>query len=139
MAITCHPANKEAWLAVANERATDAKRLQEKAREVAAVYMAGYAVESALKAYCSHCGISYKGSGRAGHNLNALWKLAGFQLRDVADPNGTHTFFIREWSTDLRYHDQYDFPISTDQLVKGAVTLMQLIQSRIKRPYRRSR
>jgi hypothetical protein len=45
------PTTAEAWLLAVQKRAVDARILADQGRSVAAVYLAGYAVERALKAY----------------------------------------------------------------------------------------
>jgi len=101
------PSTCEAWLGVARERGLDAKSmLPSRAMSVGPVYMAGYAVESALKAYLQAKGIPRPTSGSAGHDLRALWKASGLQLRDLRDSDGGACFFIDEWTTALRYEAQ---------------------------------
>lgn len=140
MPISCNPANKEAWLDVAKARASDAKTLVESdSCTIAATYMAGYVVESTLKAYCSHLGKSSKGWGRAGHNLKLIWKKSGLRLSDLQDKDGTCAFFVQEWSTDLRYCSEDDFSHDAKQLVNGALKLAKSINRHIKRSTRRNR
>ena len=67
-------------------------------RKVGAVYMAGYAVECALKAYLQYKGIA-RPSGLQGHNLSGLLKAAQLSFGDV--PQGS--FFFQYWTVDLRY------------------------------------
>ncbi|HIJ85697.1 MAG: hypothetical protein HW380_3077 [Magnetococcales bacterium] len=138
MPIICRPANKEAWLEVAMARSRDANTLKDSPScTTAAVYMAGYSVEASLKAYCVHQDIRKTWSGASGHDLKSIWKESKLKLSDVSDTGGTSTFYLQEWSTDLRYCSKYNFPNSTADLIKGSNRLISFINQCIKRTRRR--
>ncbi len=139
MPIKCGPANKEEWLEVAEARSRDAKTLKDSPLcAIAAVYMAGYAVESSLKAYCVQQNKSNTWRGASGHNLKSIWKESGLRLSDMNDHDGTRTFFLEEWSTDLRYCSKFDFIHSTGDLIEASNKLKGFINQRIKRNPRRN-
>ena len=99
-----NPNTVEEWIEIANERSSDAMALIEKRPDsVGSVYMAGYAIECCLKAYLKNKKKPIPGKGKEGHNLSGLWKSAGFCFRDLKDNSGEKTYFIKSWSTDLRY------------------------------------
>lgn len=133
------PATPDQWIAVANERGADAQAMLPQRQDSAGpVYMAGYAVECALKAYLSDQGIA-RPAGRPGHDLRGLWKSSGFRLADLTDSQGTKSFYVEDWSTDLRYRIRMDSRRSTPELVAGARVLSGWIQMRLKRHRRRRR
>lgn len=102
------PLTPEEWLAVAHERGGDATAmLPARAMSIGPLYMAGYAVVSALKAYLKAKKIPRPERGSGGHNLRALWKSSGLQLRDLNDTDGSAAFFIEEWTTALRYQTKH--------------------------------
>lgn len=125
-------------MAVARERGADADAmLSSRASSIGPFYMAGYAVECAIKGCLQHKGVRRPASGQEGHNLKGLWKKAGFRLADLKDPDGRKSFFIQQWSTDLRYQANYspNAPNSED-LVKAVRGLVGWIQAQIKRQRR---
>jgi hypothetical protein len=63
------------WIAVANQRASDAKTIFEgrPTSPVGAVYMAGYAIECSLKALLRASNQRFATSGSAGHDLRAYF------------------------------------------------------------------
>ncbi|MBK1699959.1 HEPN domain-containing protein [Thiococcus pfennigii] len=129
------PSTCEAWLDVARERGADARAmLPARAASIGPVYMAGYAVESALKAYLQAQGLPRPAAGPAGHDLRALWKASGLQLRDLKDPDGTAAFFVQDWTTALRYQAQ-TAPGQADAqtLVDAAGRLLGYLSTQIKR------
>lgn len=98
------PSTAQEWLEVARERVGDANSmLPGRANSVGPSYVAGYAVEAALKAYLQARGIPRPAGGRPGHDLRALWKATGLKLRDLKDTDGCAAFFVNEWTTALRY------------------------------------
>lgn len=129
------PSTVEQWLAVARERGLDASAmLPARETSIGPAYMAGYAVESAIKALLQARGTPRPTSGRAGHNLRALWRAADFRLSDLNDPDGHRSFFLQDWTTDLRY--QSEPPDGADDqaaLVKAAQGLVGWLHARIKR------
>ncbi len=84
------------WEQVAKDRYQDAQSLDTQGRHVAAVYMAGYAIECYLKAYIRHRGGKVPTSGREGHNLGGLWQASGFRLTDLQDTQGNRNYFITQ-------------------------------------------
>ncbi len=133
------PTTVEDWIAVANERAADVwAMLAERDRSTRPVYVAGYVIECSLKAYLQRLGIGFPKRGREGHDVSALWSTAGFRITDLHDADGSKTFYIESWSTDLRYEVVVDSTASVEDLVTGAGQLTGWIQSQIRRA-RRSR
>jgi len=133
-----NPTTAQGWAAVATERQSDARALSEqRAESVGAAYLAGYAIECALKAYLQRAGIPFPKAGREGHNLRGLWHASDFQLRDLADHAGTKGYFINCWSTDLRYETSIPSIAAAEHLVAGAGRLTGWILSQAKRQRRR--
>ncbi|RMD96669.1 MAG: HEPN domain-containing protein [Bacteroidetes bacterium] len=95
------PKTPQAWLNVAASRGADADTLSKGKRWVGAIYMAGYAIECALKAYLHHRGIN-RPSGAEGHNLKALTKRTRLKYHNVIKEDA---FFFDNWSVDLRYEE----------------------------------
>jgi len=133
------PTTAEAWLRVAQERAVDARTLYNQGRGVAAVYLAGYVVECALKAYLQRVGRGFPRSGPAGHDLRELWQACGFRLAALGDSQGNRTYFVEQWHTGLRYNATLDTVLDAGVLVEGAVQLAGWVQSRLNRWQRRQR
>ena len=132
------PANAEEWIDVARQRAMDtAAMLPARKQSVGPVYMAGYAVECALKAFLDRKSIRRPRMGPEGHNLRGLWKASGFRLGDLNDRQGFKSFYLEFWSTDLRYDSRLDSELETADLVAGARQLTGWIQNRIRRSRRR--
>jgi len=115
----------------------DARTLYNQGRSVAAVYLAGYAVECSLKAYLQRVGRRFPTSGPAGHDLRELWKVSRFRLADLGDARGNRTFFIERWNTGLRYNDTLDTVLDAGVLVEGAVQLARWVQGQLRRFARR--
>ncbi|RLB95418.1 MAG: hypothetical protein DRH50_04245 [Deltaproteobacteria bacterium] len=133
------PSTTDEWMAVARERGADAEAvISSRAASIGSVYMAGYAIECAIKGYLQHKGIPRPTSGQDGHNLKGLWLQAGFRLADLKDPVGVKTFFIQKWSTDFRYlvSIPQDMADPAD-LVNAAKKVAGWIQAQIKRQRRR--
>lgn len=84
---------------MAQERAVDARILADQGRSVAAVYLAGYAVEYTLKAYLQRVGRGFPTSGQARHDLRELWRACGFRLAALGDSQGNRTYFVEQWHT----------------------------------------
>ncbi len=103
-------------------------------QSVGPVYMAGYAVECALKALLDRNNIRRPRMGPKGHDLLLLWKRCGFRLRDLNDSRGFRSFYLTEWSTDLRYARYSE--LDTTNLVAGARRLSGWIQKKIRRSRR---
>lgn len=128
------PANAEEWIEIANQRAADATAmLPARKLSVGPVYMAGYAIECALKAFLDRNNIRRPRRGPEGHNLRLLWKASGFRLGDLNDPQGYKSFYVELWSSDLRYTSRLDTELETDDLVDGARQLCGWIQTKIRR------
>ncbi|MBO1349465.1 MAG: HEPN domain-containing protein [Hormoscilla sp. GUM202] len=124
------------WLAVAEQRTADAEAIHaQDPNSVGAVYVIGYAIECSLKALLQKRGIPYPTSGQKGHNLKALWKESGYQFSELQDRQGTQTFFLVKWNTDLRYEtslpDRLGFTVN--ELIIGAKRLTGWIQNKLKR------
>jgi hypothetical protein len=124
---------------VAQERAVDARTLYNQGRSVAAVYLAGYAVECSLKAYLQRVGRGFPMSGSAGHDLRELWKACRFRLAYLGDSQGNRSYFIEQWDTGLRYNETLDTALDAAVLVEGAVQLAGWVQSRLRQFVRRHR
>jgi len=130
------PHTPQEWLDTAKERAADADEVCKfRPTSVGSVYLAGYAIECSLKALLQKKGIPFPSSGTQGHNLQALWKALGFQFSDIKDKEGTQTFFLTDWSTDLRYETSLttNRGFQVKQLVNGARILNSWIEDKIKR------
>jgi HEPN domain-containing protein len=128
------PDQPEAWLAVANERAADAEALLLKRKTSSGcAYMAGYAIECSLKAYLQGSGTAFPTSGGEGHNLRGLWRRSGFQISDLQDANGAKAFFLKQWSTDLRYEVALPTHLRAEELLQGAKALNGWLQTRCRR------
>ena len=117
----------------------DARILYDQGRSVAAVYLAGCAVECSLKAYLQRIGRGFPTSGPAGHDLRELWKVSRFRLTDLRDSQGNRTYFIERWNTGLRYNDTLDTALDAGVLVEGAVQLVGWVQGRLRQFARRHR
>ncbi len=135
--IKIYPDKWEDWLNIATERSKDADKLSERDNRAGSIYMAGYAIECSLKAYLKKTGKRFPAAGSAGHNLKELWRASGFRLKDLRDDKGEITFYIEEWSTDLRYAGEYSFPAQPEVLLQGAKNLVGRIQAYV-RNYRRN-
>jgi len=126
-------------MTVARERGADAEAmLPNRTASIGPVYMAGYAIECAIKGYLQYKGIPRPTSGQDGHNLKGLWKQAGFRLADLKDSNGNRAFFFQQWSTDFRYQVNIPQDISNSaDLVDAAKKLTRWIQAQTRRQRRR--
>jgi hypothetical protein len=93
-----------------------------------ALYLAGYVVECKLKILLGKLGKRYPTSGRAGHDLVALWEAAGLRYEDMG---GFRRAFIDYWSTDLRYSAHISSPHSPEDLLKGAQQLAAYVTKQI--------
>ena len=130
------PTTAADWMAIADERLADAQAiLKERTESVASVYMAGYAIECALKALLQKRGIASPSYGREGHDLRGLWSAAKLPFSASQDPQGTQTFFFEEWNTTLRYEKFLPSKsgLKPEELLKGAKKLKRLIYSQINR------
>ena len=119
----------ESFLEVAQERGKDASILKEKGRLLAAVYMAGYAVECKLKALLQKQGKRFPIGGQEGHNLRGLWEAAGLKLHDI---QGYRRLFIEVWTTTLRYEHSLPSDADFDTLYQGSVELAGYVQKQIR-------
>jgi hypothetical protein len=135
------PQTTEDWLFTAKERGADADAVvKTRPDSVGSVYLAGYAVECSLKAYLRAAGIPFPRSGRAGHNLTALWKASGFSKRDVRDVNGSKVFYLEGWSSSLRYHTNYAHGgLNNAELLLGAKQVVGWLQMQARRTHLRRR
>ncbi len=130
------PDTAKEWLAIAQERIADAKAIyHNRPTSIGSIYMAGYAIECSLKALLQKRSIRYPRSGREGHNLRRLWDASKLRVADLQDPNGTKTFFLDQWSTDLRYESSfpYNLGLKVEDLLEGAKKLVGLIKRQIRR------
>ncbi|OLT61426.1 HEPN domain-containing protein [Moorena bouillonii] len=126
------PNNYKDWLDIANERAADAEAiLKNRSQSIGSVYMAGYAIESSLKALLRSRNKSFPKHGNQGHNLRGLWEAAGFRLSDIRDSTGAKTFFIENWDTSLRYQITCNSSLTMAELVDGAKQLTNFIKFKI--------
>lgn len=134
-----NPSTPGEWMIVARERGADAEAmLPTRSASIGPVYMAGYAIECAIKGYLQQEGISRPIRGQEGHNLKGLWIQAGFRLADLRDHEGNKSFFIQQWSTSFRY--QINLPqgkLDSAKLVEGAKKLAGWIQVQIRRQRRK--
>lgn len=131
------------WSSVALERLKDAESASKHRQEsIAAPYLAGYAIECALKGYLQRAGIRFPTSGSEGHNLKALWSSANFRLADMNDNDGSKAFYIESWDTGLRYKSslpEINTSLNTQELVVGAQSLYRWIDQQQRRIRKRSR
>jgi len=131
------PNTTEEWLFVARERAQDGSAMMvARPTSAGAVYMMGYGIECSLKGFLRSQSRPFPTSGRAGHNLRALWEVAGFRLSDLNDHNGAKTFYIECWSTDLRYEADLPSSTSPEVLLQAAGELVGWIQKMARRTRR---
>ena len=100
-----------------------------------------YAIECSLKALLQKRSIRFPKKGYEGHNLQALWKACGFQLSDIKDFQGNQTFYLKDWSTDLRYEVMLpkNLGLEVKELIEGAKQLTGWIQTQVKRSKLRRR
>ncbi len=119
-----------AWLEVSAERASDSHILMNQGRPLAAIYMAGYAVECKLKALLVSVGKVPRTNGPRGHDLRTLWEMAGFRLSDMP---GLRRLFLDTWATALRYECALPDGSDHQALFKGAQELASFIHVRIRR------
>jgi HEPN domain-containing protein len=134
------PQTSEGWIEVANERMTDAAEMfSARSLSIGPVYMAGYAVECSLKAYLQHMGIPRPPHGPGGHDLRGLWRSSGLSLSELGDRKGEKAFYLKDWSTDLRYEVRPDLSCPAEELIQGAKELTGWLQTRMRRHNRRRR
>jgi hypothetical protein len=135
------PQMTEDWLFVARERGADAQAVIDiRPDSVGSVYLMGYAVECSLKAYLKASRIPFPTSGRAGHDLSALWRASGFSKRDISDPDGSKAFYFEGWSTSLRYYSAHTFGgLRKDELLQGAKSVVGWLQMQARRTVERGR
>ena len=113
------PVNKAGWRQLADERVVDAKALLDMSRWSCAYYVAGYAVECALKScvltYVENSGIIFDDpkflAGCRTHNLGELVRLADLQaalgIAIGANPAlGLYWEIVIEWSEESRYQQK---------------------------------
>ena len=132
------PVNAEEWIWVARQRAADADAMvPARDQSVGPVYMAGYAVECSLKAFLVRNNIRWPGMGPEGHNLRRLWRTSGFRLQDLNDDQGFKSFYVTDWSTDLRYDARPSPDLETTDYLAGARLLSGWIQKQVRRSRRR--
>lgn len=133
------PNTFEDWLEVSRERQEDARALLSRKQSVGPVYMAGYAIEAALKAFLKSINKEFPKKGNEGHNLIGLWEQAGFKRRDLKDKSGEKAFFIDVWKSNIRYEislDELDI-WDSDSLVNAAGVLSGWIKTQIRRKRRK--
>ena len=117
------------FLEVAQERSIDASTLKREGRFLAAIYLAGYAVECKLKALLQSRGKRFPTSGQQGHHLRGLWEAAGLKLDDL---HGARRLFIDFWTTSLRYEQSLPDGTDFESLYQGSVELVGYLQKRIR-------
>ena len=116
------------------ERRRDAAHLRAGGRDLAAIYVLGYAVECGLKALLERENKKFRRSGREGHNLLGLWEQAGFRRRDVS---GYRRQFLDEWNTSLRYLDALPSNVDTTGLYEGGRQLAGYVEVQSRRSKRK--
>jgi hypothetical protein len=131
------PRTPEDWLWAARERMADAEAmLPTRSQSIGPVYMAGYAIECALKAYIH----KRQGAAAWGHELKSLWQQSGFHLSDLGDQHGTRTYFFQYWGPNLRYQTELNsVSLTTEELLEGARWIMQWLHRQMGRIHRRGR
>lgn len=125
----------EDWISVARERAADAEAIVlARAQSVGSVYLVGYAVECSLKAYLIASGTRFPTRGPAGHDLTALWKASGFTKRDIADLDGSKSYYFEAWTTSLRYSTTgAGSGLQNEELLNGAKRVVGWLQNQARR------
>lgn len=118
-------------------RCKDAQAIVKSGTSSGAVYMAGYILETWLKAYWVAQGWKIP-SGSQGHNLLDLWKKTELP-RTHGDAATIHDLFLHHWSPNLRYCPDYPFSVPKEEMVKVAIQIGQRIDGAIKKLDRRSR
>lgn len=128
------PDTHDEWIEVSLQRGEDADAmLPDRSHSTGPVYMAGYAVECMLKAYLQYFGIQFPTSGSEGHDLRGLWDKSDLQLSDLRDQRGHRAFFIRRWSTNMRYETEFSKSRSTEELVQAAKQIAGNLKNRMRR------
>ncbi len=129
------PQTPTQWIFVANERGADADAVNKSRPEsIGSIYLAGYAVECSLKGYLRAAGIPFPRSGRAGHDLSALWEASKFCKRDIDDSDGSKVFYFEGWSTNLRYFVAHTSGgLTREELLSGAKRLAGWLQMQTRR------
>ena len=128
------PTTFKDWMEVATERSGDAEELVNvRPNSVTAPYISGYCIECTLKAYLHKNGIPYPRAGQEGHNLQQLWRRAGFRKFDIKDSTGAKTYFIDSWNTSLRYETKINSELSATELVRGAKQLTRWLFNQLRR------
>ena len=128
------PADVHEWLRVAGLRLKAARELMAAGtKSVGSVYLAGYAVESSLKALLMNEGKPRPTHGGEGPNLRALWSSCELALRDLNDTSGSKSYFMSDWTTDLRYQMFRNTDILDSEIVEGAGRVLSRISSLVRR------
>lgn len=131
------PSHADDWILVALMGMEEARCLiRPRGGCVGSAYLAGYAVECALKAFLTKRGIPRPTSGGDGHNLRALWAVCNFALVDLNDHTGSTNYFMTHWTTDLRYQRAKNTPIADADLVAGAGRVVARITTLTRRERR---
>jgi hypothetical protein len=113
---------------VAKVRAAESSVLEQNGHMCGAVYLAGYVVECQLKTLLNKMGKPFPRSGRAGHNLLALWDAAGLRAQDQ---RGHRRAFLEVWDTSLRYEAALPkSPYAPKDLLAGARELAGIVARR---------
>jgi len=128
------PDSYKEWIRVAEHRGKDAvSMLPDRSSSSGPAYMAGYTIECMLKAYLQRIGKPTPTSGREGHNLKALWSAANLRLSDLGDRKGHKAFFVRQWSTDMRYEMSSPKGHTSEELVQAAKQVAGYIKTLMRR------
>lgn len=135
--LSCRPTKCEEWCDIAIERGKDATIMLNNQREIAAVYMAGYVIEFYLKAYLTSRKVAFSTSGQGGHDLLVLWNKSELTYKNISDKGEAFNFFIRRWSTGMRYCRNDSCPVNAQELVEGSKILAGIIAKAIKRSRKR--
>jgi hypothetical protein len=113
---------------VAKVRAAESSVLEQNGHMCGAVYLAGYVIECHLKNLLNKTGRPFPRSGKAGHNLLALWDAAGLRARDQ---RGHRKAFLEIWDTSLRYEAALpESPHAPKELLAGARELAGIVARR---------
>ena len=134
------PSTTEEWLSVATARGADAEAVFEKhPGSIGSVYLMGYGVECSIKAYLKATRRPFPTSGRAGHDLTALWRASGFSKRDIQDKDGNKAFYFEDWSTDLRYYTGGLRQLNHGELLASAKKVVGWLHQQARREHGRGR
>jgi len=117
------------WKDIGRERGTDARKLCDAGRRVAAIYMMGYVVEMYAKALVSET-IGTVPKGQGGHDLIMLIEQAGIKRSDLPPDMRK---FADERDVALRYETALPSGVDFDSTYQSACALVAYLSKRLRR------